>query len=88
MNAIPLIAVISGLTINDIGSTILGWFKEIGQALVDMFTAPFDAINSIFTSWGNSAFGDWWGPILMAVVLVVVVLIFYFGFKVLDTFLN
>ncbi len=87
MYAIPLL-VISGVTVGDIAGQIIDWFKQIGQAFVDMITAPFDAVSTIFENWGTSAFGDWYGPVVMAIVLVAVLLILYSGFRILDWFLN
>ncbi len=82
-----LVLSIVALTPDELGEQILSWFQEIGQSIVDLITAPFDALASIWSSWGDSL-GTWYGPVLMMIVLIAMIILFYAGTWVLDNFLN
>ena len=61
-----------------LGETIIGWFEEIVDAFIGMITAIPKAVADIFAGWADSILGEgWYGPILAAIVVVIVFLVVY-----------
>ena len=62
----------------NLGDTIIGWFEEIVDAFIGMVTAIPNAVASIFSGWADTILAEgWYGPVLAAVVVVIVFLIVY-----------
>lgn len=62
----------------DLGETIIGWFEQVVEAFIGMVTAPWNATADIFEGWADSIIDQgWYGPILAAIVIVMVFLIVY-----------
>lgn len=73
----------------DLGDTIMDWFNDIGQALIDLITAPFNAFSDIWDGWADAISSHgWYAPVLAVVVAIIVLVIFYFGTRIIDWFLN
>jgi len=83
MNAILPLVITAG-TMSDFGDTVIGWFKELGSAIVGMLKAPFVAIAEIFGVWAYNIGSSWYAPIIMAIVLIVTIIITYFGFPAIE----
>ena len=62
----------------NLGETIIGWFEEIVDAFIGMVTAIPNAVADIFSGWSDTIVAEgWYGPVLAAVVVVIVFLIIY-----------
>lgn len=71
----------------DLGDTIIGWFEEIVNAFIDMFVAIPRAFADIFSGWSYDITNHgWYGPILAAIVIIAVFLIFYGAIWLQDSF--
>lgn len=83
MNLLTLsLAIIQNLpltTEDGLGETIIGWFKDIGQAFVDMIIAIPTAFANIFAGWVDTVTQAWHGPVYAALAILMVGLIIYFG---------
>ena len=71
-----------------LGEIIISWFRQIGQAFVDMAIAIPTAFANIFSGWVDTVTQDWYGPVYAALALLMVGLIIYAGFWIKTTILE
>jgi len=83
----PSLLLIRSLTLasmDSIGDKIIGWFTDIGDAIVRMLKAPFVAVADILGGWASTIGSTWYAPIIMSVVLIVTLIVIYFGFSAIE----
>ncbi len=62
-----------------LGEAITDSIKSVFKAFADLIVTPIRALVDSLASWFRSMFSSWYGPILVAVVLIIVYLIIKFG---------